>query len=355
MKTIWTILGTLMAASLYAQDNSNSLPAIPPPVSSPAAETAPAAAPAPAPETAPVAPAPKPAKHVRKHSAAPRKPATPEPTVSLTPGPADVNASDLTVRGQAGLKGEVVTHLHKGDTVTVLEQINLSHHAADEPAQWAKIAYPANVHVWLDGKYVDASGVVTAKKLNLRAGPGENFSVVGVVEKGVSVTQIQTKGHWMQIQPPANAYAFVAARYLKQEAVATAPPPPPEMPPVTTQVPPPQNLIVTAPPPPQPPTPTVRIVSHEGVVGSVGSPTAPTDYKLYDLTTKQDINFLYPSSPNIDFSKLVDDKVIVSGEEGIQANWPNTPVMAVQDVQIVETNVIKHFTREDLTIPRQRH
>ncbi|HTR43749.1 MAG TPA: hypothetical protein VMH87_19220, partial [Pseudomonadales bacterium] len=159
MKTIWTIMGALVAASLYAQDNSNSLPTIPPPVSSPAAETAPATTPAPVPETAPATPAPKPVKHV-KHHAAPHKPATPEPSVALTAGPADVNVNDLTVRGQAGVKGEVVTHLHKGDSVTVLEQINLSHHAADEPAQWAKIAYPANVHVWLDGKYVDASGVV---------------------------------------------------------------------------------------------------------------------------------------------------------------------------------------------------
>jgi hypothetical protein len=159
----------------------------------------------------------------------------------------------------------------------------------------------------------------------------------------------------MQIQPPANAFAFVAARYLKQEAVAaTAPPPPPEVP-ETQQVPPPQPLVVVPPPPPQPPTPTVRIVEHEGVVGSVGSPTAPADYKLYDLTTKKDIDFLYPSSPNMDFSKLVDDKVIVSGEEGVQANWPNTPVMAVQEVQVVETNVIKHFSRDELEQPRQRH
>jgi uncharacterized protein YgiM (DUF1202 family) len=350
-KTIWTILGTLMATGLFAQDNTNSLPAIPPPVSSPAAETAPAAAPAP--ETAP--PAPKPVKHTKPHVVH-HAPATPEPSVTLSPGPADVNVSDLTVRGQAGLKGDVVTHLHKGDSVTVLEQINLAHHAADEPNQWAKIAYPASAHVWLDAKYVDASGNVTAKKLNLRSGPGENYSVVGVVEKGASVTQIQKKGDWMQIQPPANAFAFVAARYLKQEAVAAAaPPPPPEMPPVPTQVPPQQQLNVVPPPPPAPPTPTVRIVQHEGVVGSVGSPTAPADYKLYDLTTKKDIDFLYPSSPNMDFSKLVDDKVIVSGEEGIQANWPNTPVMAVQEVQVVETNVIKHFSREDLAQPRQRH
>jgi len=48
MKTIWTILGTLMAASLFAQNNPNTLPPVPAPVNTPAAETAPAA---PAPET----------------------------------------------------------------------------------------------------------------------------------------------------------------------------------------------------------------------------------------------------------------------------------------------------------------
>src|SRR5215472_15654489 len=126
-KTIWTILGTLLATGLFAQDNTNNLPAIPPPVNSPAAETAPAAAPAPAAETAPAAP--KPVKHTKPHVVH-HAPATPEPTVTLSPGPANVDASDLTVRGQAGLKGDVVTHLKKGDTVTVLEQINLAHHAA---------------------------------------------------------------------------------------------------------------------------------------------------------------------------------------------------------------------------------
>src|SRR4029077_7319651 len=111
MKRIGTILGTLMAVSLFAQDNSSSLPAIPPPVSSPA------------PETAPAAPAPKPAKHTKPHKVVHHAPAAPEPSVTLMPGAANVNAADLTVRGQAGLKGEVVTHLHKGDAVTVLEQI----------------------------------------------------------------------------------------------------------------------------------------------------------------------------------------------------------------------------------------
>lgn len=360
-KTIWTILGSMMAASLIAQDNTN-LPAIPAPVSSPAAETAPA------PEqemSAPSTPAPTPPKHKRKHHPVAKHAthAAPEATVSLTPGPAEVNATELVVRGQAGLRGELVTHLHKGDTVTVLDQINLAHHSSDEPAQWAKIAYPTNGGVWVSAKYIDASGAVKSKKLNLRAGPSEDYSVVGVLDQGTSVSQIETKGDWMKIQPPTNAFAFVAAKYLTQEAVAMQSPSgpsgeAPEVPPTPTQVPEQPPVVVnpppmmTPPPPPQPTTPSVRIVQHEGVIGPVGSMIAPTDFKLYDPNTGQDIDFLYPISGNVDLKSLLDARVIVTGEEGIDSRWPNTPVIAIQSIQVLQTNVIK---RLDLTQPRQRH
>ena len=105
----------------------------------------------------------------KKHKAAPAKPIN-EPTVTLVPGPAEVTAN-INARGQAGLKGEVVTHLKKGETVTVLDQINLDKHKANEPAQWAKIALPSSTHVWVKPQYIDAtSKTVSAKKLNLRAG-----------------------------------------------------------------------------------------------------------------------------------------------------------------------------------------
>ena len=61
---------------------------------------------------------------------------------------------------------------------------------------------------------------MSAKKLNMRGGPGENYSVLGVIERGTAVNEITTKGDWMQIDPPASSYAFVAAMYLKQEAPA---------------------------------------------------------------------------------------------------------------------------------------
>ena len=112
---------------------------------------------------------------------------------------------------------------------------------------------------------------------------------------------------------------------------------------------------MTPPPPAAPPQPQTRVVQHEGVVGSVGSPTAPDDYKLYDPDTKTDIDYLHAAAPDIDFSKMVDDKIIVTGQEGVEPGWPNTPVIYVTDVQVVATNVIKHFSSEELTIPRLRH
>ena len=158
----------------------------------------------------------------KKHKAAPRPNPLNEPTVTLVARPGGSHRQQLNVRGQAGLKGEVVTHLNKGDTVTVLGQINLDKHTAGEPAQWAKIALPVeHARLGQERQYIDAtSKTVSPKKLNLRAGPGENYSVLGVIERGTPVNEITTKGDWMKIEPPANAYAFVAAMYLKQEAPA---------------------------------------------------------------------------------------------------------------------------------------
>jgi uncharacterized protein YgiM (DUF1202 family) len=316
----WLILGVMLATSVVAQNNTNTLPPIP----APSAAVAPApSAPAPAVETAP---APAPVK--KKHKAAPAKPIH-EPMVSLVPGAAEVTAN-INARGQAGLKGEVVSHLKKGETVTVLEQINLDKHKANEPAQWAKIALSSSTHVWVNSKFVDAaSKTVSAKKLNMRGGPGENYSVLGVIERGTAVNEITTKGDWMQIDPPGSSYAFVAAMYLKQEAQAAPAPAP-------TPVPEPQTMA-TAPQAPQP-----RVVSHEGVVRAVGSIAAPTKYELYDPATDVNINYLYTTSPSLDLSKYVNMRIIVTGEEGLDARWKDTPLINIQSIQVISQNVVQH-------------
>ena len=327
----WLTLGVMIAMSAVAQNNTNTLPPIPAP--------SPAVAPAPSTPAPAVEPAQKaaPVKHKRKAAVA--KPIS-EPTVALVPGPAEVAVKNVNVRGQAGLKGEVVAHLVKGDAVTVLGQINLDKHKADEPAQWAKIALSSSTHVWINSKFVDAaSKTVSAKKLNMRGGPGENYSVLGVIERGTAVNEITTKGDWMQIDPPGNSYAFVAAMYLKQEVTATAPAP--------TPVPEPQTMAAA---PSEPTAPPVRVVSHEGVVRAVGSIVAPTKYELYDPATDVNINYLYTTSPTLDLSRYVNMRIIVTGEEGLDARWKDTPLINIQSIQVIQQNAVPHVI---LRSPRQ--
>jgi uncharacterized protein YgiM (DUF1202 family) len=375
----WLILGVMVATSVTAQDNTN-LPAIPPPanttasapVMTPVVETAPTNAPAPAKKK-------KSKKKKAAAKAAPGKTVFTEATVALVPGPAEVCVSNLNVRGQAGLKGEVVSHLQKGDSVNVLSELTLGKHKADEPSQWARITLPASGGVWVRTSFIDpATKTVAPKKLNLRGGPGENYSVLGMIERGTSITETEVKGDWTKIEVPTNAYAFVAAMYLKQEASGTMPtnpapstetPPAPPTPvtvaesqPINTMpetpapapptpdanvVPPPSlnppvvvtetNIVTiedTNPPPPPPP----RVVTHEGVVRSSVSPVAPTYFELYDPATGLAINYLFSPTTNLDLARYNGLQINVTGEEGLDSRWKDTPVLSVQKIYVLSTN-----------------
>jgi uncharacterized protein YgiM (DUF1202 family) len=365
-KQIWSVFVAAITTSVLAQTNT--------PVATPSVATPPPAMTAPAP--AAVTPAPVATNAPAKKKIVPRKkrtlaaakePMFTEPTVVLVPGPAEIGGNNINVRGQASLKGEVIAHLHRGDAVTVLEQINLQKHKVDEPAQWAKIAFPTNAHVWVSAKYIDAANkTVLPKKLSLRAGPGENFSVVGLIEHGATVSEISNKGSWMEIEPTTNAYAFVAALFLKQEALAAvpanaappmetgpvpAPTPVAEAQPVVTE---PANApaapetnaapaaltdtnapaapVETTPQPPPPP----RVVTHEGFVRHVPSIIEPTAYELYDRTSGVPIDYLYTTTTNLNLSHYNGLHIIVTGEEGLAQRWKDTPVLTVQRIHVVE-------------------
>jgi uncharacterized protein YgiM (DUF1202 family) len=403
-KNCWLILGTMLATTAVAQVNSNKLPEIPAPAATAAA--APAAA-APTPVVAPAevstnAPAkkivkakkkgPKKTKSATKTAAkAGEKKAVSAPVlpVTLVAGPATVAADNVNLRGQAGLQGEVVGHVKKGDAVTVLAEINLDKPKTGEPAQWAKIALPTNSKVWINSKFVDSTNkVVSVKKLNLRGGPGENFSVLGVVEKGTAVNSVTTKGDWIQIETPASAYAFVAASFLKQEGagvdtnvpppVATATPPVPPTPTTVAEAPviappaatPPPAIEPAAPapvpaapalaattpatPPSLVPTPTLapdtdtnlpppppRIISHEGFVRPSVSLVAPTYFELYDPANNKAINYLYSTTTNLNLGRYNGMHIIVTGEEGMDVRWRDTPVLTIQKINVLAADPAK--------------
>jgi uncharacterized protein YgiM (DUF1202 family) len=288
------------------------------------------------------------------------------------PGPAIVRQNNVNVRGQAAINSEVIAHLKKGDKVTVLEEVTLKKPKTDEPAKWARIALPSGTAAWVHSSFVDsATKTVKVKKLNLRSGPGENFSVIGHLEKGAPIKDIETKGEWIKIEAPEKSAAFVAAHLLSKDTtvaaiaavpppkpapippppvttVAVAPPPPTPVPPVDNTVPPPVPTpvpppLVTPPPPPvlTPPAPPApedeiivkRVVTREGVVKGSVSVQAPTYYVLKSLDNGRTINYLHTTSTNVLVNEFWNQKVVVTGEESLDERWPNTPVLTIESIQ----------------------
>ena len=377
----WLFFGAMLSTRLLAQQVTNAPPA------------APLETPAPAPmatnslsgatEAGTNAPAAKPSRKKaapKKKAAAKKKAAGAElKTVPLVPGPAVVEATRVNIRGQARLKSEVVGRLTKGEQVTVVEEIIRNNSGPEEPSAWAKILLPPDVHVFVNTAFIDATNkTVLPKRLNFRAGAGENFSVLGRLERGAAVKPVGTKGDWTEIEAPTNAYAFVAAQYLKQPApgelpatppaatsvaqtssgtnaeptaVAEAPaivaapttppatetpattatpavtPPPAEIAGITTNEPPP---AATEEPPPK------RIVDREGIVRGTFSIQAPTHFELFSPETHRTIDYLYTPSPNLDLRRYKGLRIVVTGEEALEERWGNTPVLTIQKIQVLE-------------------
>jgi len=292
-------------------------------------------------------------------------------TVPLTPGPAVVVANHVNVRTRSSLSGEILTRLTNGQPVAVIEEIKLKRSGPDEPSAWAKIELPPGAKAWVKSSYIDASKTVVPKRLNLRGGPSENYGVIGTLQRGDTVTEIETKGDWTQVAPPAGAFAFVAAQYLSQELsaliTATAPTPPPiETPmPATVQDTPliatnttdaamagmtasntaeiisnelaaaMSSPITLAPPPVELPPPP-RVVQREGFVRGNTSIQSPTKFELVSPDDRRLINYLYTTSTNLDLSRYKGLHIIVTGEEGLDERWKFTPVITIQRIQVLD-------------------
>jgi hypothetical protein len=308
------------------------------------------------------------------------------------PAVAVVKSAHVNLRGQASFTGETLGHLQKGDTVTVLEQITLSHPKKDEPAEWAQIVMPAGNSVWVGGDYIDPdTKTIKARRVNLRGGPGENYSVVGRLEKGAAIKEIKTEKGWVAIEAPTNAYAFVAAEFLEMQAPPAAPVALPPTAPAPTPEPQVVNVNNAAPlaaaanepasaapvapapgpqqseadrelealhrataaePAPVPattpgsdttpaPAPAIsnepappRIVTREGFVRRTYNVQTPSIYELRDIQSGKLIEFLEPKQ-GLDFKIFVGTRVSVTGPEGMDSRWPRTPVLQVQSVDLM--------------------
>lgn len=328
---------------------------------------------APATNAAEKAAAPAKKTEAKKAPAKPAKPAKKEEAKAelkvepvLAPEPA-VAKQNVNVRGQASINSEVIARLQKNDHITVLEDITLKKPKQDEPARWYRIALPTNTTVWINTSFIE-DGKVKPRRLNLRGGPGENYSILGRLDRGTPVKTIETKADWTRIEPPTNAFGFVAAHLVERTpapAIVAAPkietpaptpvvtPPPPTVAEVTPAQPAivpaePVKPAVETPAPAPVPTPAPvevaeapiekvkKIVNREGILRGSVSIQAPSYYELRSLDTGKTINYIFSPSTNLVLKQYKGKRIVVTGEELLDERWQNTPVLVVDALQTVE-------------------
>jgi uncharacterized protein YraI len=287
-----------------------------------------------------------------------------------------VKVDRVNVRGAAGLNGEVITQLAKGEAVTILEPVTVKAYKG-EPSNWLKIVLPANTPLWVNASFVGTNDTVSAKKLNVRGGPGENFSVVARLEKGAALKVLRKEGGWLEVQAPEGAAAFVVASYIevvgssgglakteskpsvsaKPVPVAIPEPKPiaplteikPEPAPIVAQdkqpepeapkpapvpVPPPASVAVPAPVVVDTTGSVGRKVFREGIVRRDLHINTPSYFSLDDRETGNKIAFLVANAQNFDLHRYIGSRVVISGEEFLDDRWKRTPILKVETLDL---------------------
>ena len=136
-----------------------------------------------------------------------------------------VAGTRVNIRARPTINSEVVTQLNSGDPVTVVDEVRLESPGKDEPKEWSKIIYPTKeTMVWVHSDFVTNEGLVTAAKfLNVRSGPGENFSKVGELHTGDEIQIVDRADKWIAMAPNKECFAYVASSLLEIYQTKTLP------------------------------------------------------------------------------------------------------------------------------------
>ncbi|MDP2938885.1 MAG: SH3 domain-containing protein [Candidatus Omnitrophota bacterium] len=118
-----------------------------------------------------------------------------------------VTHDKVNVRAGANTNFEILSKLAVNERVTVLSK----------SYEWYKISLPKDSVCYINERYVkitDSEYIVTANRVNLRAKPGENFTVIGWVDKGQTVKILKKTGNWYGIEPLGNCVGWVNEKFI---------------------------------------------------------------------------------------------------------------------------------------------
>ena len=164
--------------------------------------------------------------------------------------------NNCNLRAKARVTSEVVGQVSKND-ILMAKMID---------KEWVEVVPPTNVDLWVLGDYVKDGVINCSQKVNVRAGAGINFNIVGQLPQGEKVEVRGSHTEWIKIAPPAVcslwiyrslvsevSLTYIEPAKLEQAKAKSAKPMPPTAPvPVIAIVPPSKPTPKVKPPIPLP-------------------------------------------------------------------------------------------------------
>lgn len=130
-------------------------------------------------------------------------------TEQAFPKIAFVKTDGSNVRAGDNVNFESLCKLRPGDPVKIL----------DRRYSWFKIELPGKAYLYIKNDYVDLDeetgvGVLNAVRVNLRAGPGTKYSILGQVSEPDELKVISEGSGWYKIEPPEGTTGWIHANQV---------------------------------------------------------------------------------------------------------------------------------------------
>ena len=120
-------------------------------------------------------------------------------------------SGNLNIRFGASSGSAVVSTLGKGSYVTLITK----------NGSWWKVEYAAGKYGYCHGDYIHATDGTpsrvntTSGSLNVRSGPGTEYTKIGSVSKGETVIVLSSSGGWNKILYQGTKTGYVSASYVQ--------------------------------------------------------------------------------------------------------------------------------------------
>lgn len=115
-----------------------------------------------------------------------------------------ITEDNVNIRAGYNKNYRSLEQLKKDDWVVVL----------DKYYNWYKIKLPDSIHCFVVQQYVGKDGSVLVDNLNVRAGAGTEFDILGKLSRNSKVTIVGKENNWYRIKAPSNCTGWIFESFV---------------------------------------------------------------------------------------------------------------------------------------------